>query len=177
MRRSWTARGSGSGRRVHLSVFAVRVAVRSWAFIAVFSRGRRCDHAALFSFDQLLREHLPPPPPSHHRLHRAEQIKQTQQDGQRGDAQHETEHERLLGAPGDVAFHPRGAGGLVAQEALWKGQTKELKLACPQNSFQKDPDNHHQEVRAVEAWSSGLLELALVQGQFPGPAGVLQAAR
>lgn len=139
-----------------------------WPFIAVFSRRCRCTGAALFSFDQLFRQHHPPPPPpSHRRLRGADQIKQTQQDGQRGDAQHQAEHQRLLGASGDVALHPRGAGGLVAREALWKGQTKEENLACPETSFQKDPDKHQQDVGAVEARSSG----------FPGPAGGLQAGR
>lgn len=142
-----------------------------WALIAVFGRRRRCHRAALFSFDQLLCQRLPPPPPSHHRLGGADQVKQTQQDGQRGDGQHETEHERLLGGSGDVALHPGGAGGLVAQEALWKGPTKEVKLAHSKHSLQEDPGSHHQDVGAVEARSSGLLEL----GEFPRRGGVLQA--
>ncbi|CAB1451849.1 unnamed protein product [Pleuronectes platessa] len=45
--------------------------------------------------------------------------------GQGGDAQHEVQHQALLRGSGDVALHPRCAGSLVAEEALWNREAEE----------------------------------------------------
>lgn len=142
----------------------------------VFRQRGGGEHAALLAFAHFLCQELPRPPQHHHGLHGAGQIQQAEQDGGGGYGQHETEHQGLLCGPGDVTLHAGSAGGLIAEEAPWDRPTKEEKLSSAKHHLQENPHDHHLEVGAVEVrrpqWALEVLEWSLVQGHFPGGAGV-----
>lgn len=144
----------------------------------VLRQSGRGENAALLPFAHFLCQELSRSPPHHQGLHGAGQVQQAEQDGGGGHCQHEAEHQGFLCGPGDVTLHTGGAGSLVAEDAPRDGPTKEEKLSSAKHHLQENPHDHHLEIGAVEAlppqWRAlEVLERSLVQGDFPGGAGVL----